>query len=137
MSIQSIYVDPEQAVQNQQVEVWVSVGNNGETKGTKTVALYVNGAMEQSQTVGVGPGGGQNVLFLVSRAIPGTYTVSVEGREAQFTVLGMGPPQAAPAPPQASAGFGGGLGTGGVIAIIVIVVALVVGLLVILRREPA
>jgi len=137
ISIQSIYVDPEEGTQNWPFEVWVSVGNSGESRGTKTVSLYVNGALEQSQTVGVGGGGGENVLFTVSRAVPGTYTVSVEGREAQFTVLGMGPPQAAPAPPMASAGFGGGLGTGGVIAIIVIVVALVVGLIVILRREPA
>jgi hypothetical protein len=137
MNIQSIYVDPEEVVQNQVVEVWVSVGNSGGTRGTKTVSLYINGALEQSQTVGVGPGGGENVLFEVSRAVPGTYTVSVEGREAQFTVLGMGPPQAAPMPPQASAGFGGGLGTGGIIAIIVVVVALAIGLVVILRRGPA
>lgn len=135
MSIQNIYVDPEQAVQNQQVEVWVSIGNSGDTEGAKTVALYVNGAFVDSQTVSVGPGGGENVFFLVSRAVPGTYTVSIEGREAQFTVLGMGPPQSAPAPPMATAGLGGGLGTAGIIAIIVVVIALGVGLVVILRRE--
>ncbi len=135
ISIQSVFANPEQAVQNQIVEVWVSVGNSGDTEGTKTVALYVNGAWVASQTVSVGPGGGENVLFLVSRAVPGTYTASIEGRETQFTVLGMGPPQSAPAPPMAVAGLGGGLGTGGIIAIIVIVLALGIGLVVILRRE--
>jgi hypothetical protein len=135
MSIQSVFTNPEQAVQNQMIEVWVSVGNSGDTEGTKTVALYVNGAWVDSQTVSVGPGGGENVLFWVSRAVPGTYTASVEGRETQFTVLGMGPPQSAPAPPMAVAGLGGGLGTGGIIAIIVIVLAIGIGLVIILRRE--
>ncbi len=135
MNIQSIYVDPEQVIQNQQVEIWVSVGNSGESKGTKTVSLYVNGSFENSQTVGVGPGGGQNAVFYVSRTVPGTYTVSVEGRESQFTVLGLGPPQSAPAPPMAVTGMGGGLGTGGIIAIVVVVIALAVGVVVILRRE--
>ena len=69
------------------------------------------------------------------RAVPGTYTVSVEGREAQFTVLGMGPPQAAPAPPMASVGIGGALGTGGIIAIIVVIIALAIGLVIILKKQ--
>ena len=135
MSIQNVLTIPENGVQNQMFEVWVSVGNSGDTEGTKTVALYVNGAWVDSQTVSVGPGGGENVLFWVSRAVPGTYTASIEGREAQFTVLGTGPPQSAPAPPTAAAGLGGGLGTGGIIAIIVIVLAIGIGLVVILRRE--
>ena len=135
MSIQGICLNGEEFVQNQEIEATVSVGNSGGTKGSKTVALYVNGVLEASDSVTVGPGSGQNVLFLFSRAVPGTYTVSVEGREAQFTVLGMGPPQAAPAPPMAVAGLGGGLGTGGIVAIIVVIVALGIGLVVILRRE--
>ena len=134
MSIQNI--DCTKTVnQNGPVEVMVSVGNSGGTKGSKSVALYVDGIFESSQTVSVGPGGGENVLFELYRIVPGTYTVSVEGREAQFTVLGMGPPQAAPAPPMAAAGIGGGLGTAGIIAIIVVIVALAVGLVIILRRE--
>jgi len=136
MSIQNISVNGEEFVQTQEIEVTVSVGNSGGTEGSKTVALYVNGVYEDSQSVSVGPGSGQNVLFrVVGRAVPGTYTVSVEGREAQFTVLGMGPPQAAPAPPMAVAGVGGGLGTGGIVAIIVVIVALGIGLVFILRRE--
>jgi len=137
MSIQHISLSGEEFVQNQEIEATVSVGNSGGKKGSKTVALYVNGVLEASDSVTVGPGSGQNVLFRFSRAVPGTYTVSVEGREAQFTVLGMGPPQAAPAPPMAVAGLGGGLGTGGIVAIIVVIVALGIGLVVILRRESA
>jgi hypothetical protein len=135
MNIQSIWTDPAEVVQNQWVDVWISVGNSGGSKGTKSISLLVNGQLEQSQTVGVGPGGGENVLFQVRRAVPGTYTVSVEGREAQFTVLGMGPPQAAPAPPMASAGIGGALGTGGIIAIIVVIIALAIGLVIILKKQ--
>jgi len=41
MSIQNIYCDPEQATQNIQVEVWVSVGNSGGTKGTKSVGYML------------------------------------------------------------------------------------------------
>ena len=135
VSIQSIWADPVEGPQNMVVEVWVSVGNSGGERGTKSVALYINGVFESSQTISVGPGGGANALFLVNRNVPGTYTVSVEGRETEFTVVGMGPPQPAPAPPMAVAGFGGGLGTAGIIAIIVVIVALGVGLMVILRRE--
>jgi len=136
MSIQNISVNGEEFVQTQEIEVTVSVGNSGGTEGAKTVSLYINGVFEDSQSVTVGPGSGQNVLFrVVGRVVPGTYTVSVEGREAQFTVLGMGPPQSAPAPPMAVAGLGGGLGTAGMIAIIVVIVALGIGLVVILRRE--
>jgi hypothetical protein len=135
MNIQSIHVENPEVVQNEWVYIWISVGNSGGSKGTKSISLLVNGQLEQSQTVGVGPGGGENVLFQVRRAVPGTYTVSVEGREAQFTVLGMGPPQAAPAPPMASAGIGGALGTGGIIAIIVVIIALAIGLVIILKKQ--
>ncbi len=135
MSIQSLFIDPVEGPQNWPFEVFVNIGNSGGSEGAKTVSIYVNGVWEGSQSVTVGPGSGQNVLFLVERAVPGTYTVSVEGRETQFTVLGMGPPQPAPAPPLAVAGFSGGLGTGGIVAIIVIVIAIGIGLVVLLRRE--
>ena len=57
---------------------------------------------------------------------PGTYRVSLEGEEGQFTVVA----------PEATTFFPGGLGTGGIIAIIVIVIVLIVAIVfVFLRRE--
>ena len=85
------------------------------------MTLYINGNAEQSQAVTVSPGSTQNVVFTVTRATPGTYNVLVEGQSGQFAVRST------------SIFGGGGLGTGGIIAIIVVVLALIVGLIFVTR----
>jgi PKD repeat protein len=117
-------ISPEQVMPNQQVEISINIGNDGGSVGTRNVALYINGVLEDSQTVTVSPGSSQLVVFIVTRAEPGTYQVLLEGNEGQFTVLG-----------RADGQWAGPLGTGGIIAIVVFVIALVLGLVFILRRE--
>lgn len=119
-----LLISPEQVVPNQQVEISINIGNNGGSVGIRSVALYINGILEDSQTVTVSPGSSQLVVFTVTRAEPGTYQVLLEGNEGQFTVLG-----------RADGHWAGPLGTGGIIAIVVFVIALVLGLVFILRRE--
>jgi PKD repeat protein len=126
-NLKAVYflISPEQVMPNQQVKISINIGNDGGTVGTRSVALYINGVLEDSQTVTVSPGSSQLVVFTVTKAEPGTYQVLLEGNEGQFTVLG-----------RAAAGhWAGPLGTGGIIAIVVFVIALVLGLVFILRRE--
>jgi len=131
-----LYISPEQIVPSQWVEISANIYNRGGTKATHTVALYINGYLAQSQTVGVSPGGTELVVFRVRADSeflggiytgPGEYIANVEGMVGQFFVLA--PAAAAPA------AFGGPLGTGGIIAIVVIVIVLIVGLVFGLRRE--
>jgi hypothetical protein len=118
-------ISPEYVMPNQQVKISINIGNDGGTEGTRSVALYINGDLEDSQTVTVSPGSSKRVVFTVTRAKPGTYQVLLEGNEGQFTVLGT-----------AGAGnWAGPLGTGGIIAIVVFVIALVIGLVFVFRRE--
>jgi len=117
-------VTPPQASPNQAVEVSINVANTGEERGSRAVILYVNGNAEQSQTVTVAPGSSQNVVFTVTRATPGTYSVLVEGQRGQFAVRST------------SVFGGGGLGTGGIIAIVVVLLALIVGVILVMRGAP-
>lgn len=119
-----LFISPEQVAPNQEVEISINIGNDGGTAGTHSVALYINGNLEDSQTVSVSPGSAKNVVFRATKSEPGTYQVLLEGNEGQFTVTGT-----------ADSHWGGPLGTGGIIAIVVFVVALVLGLFFILRRE--
>jgi len=131
-----LYISPEQIVPSQWVEISANIYNRGGTKATHTVALYINGYLAQSQAVGVSPGGTELVVFRVRADSeflggiytgPGEYIANVEGMEGQFFVLA--PAVAAPA------GFGGPLGTAGIIAIVVVVIVLIVGLVFGLKRE--
>ena len=123
-----LHISPEQVLPNQQVEISINIANHGEEKGGHTVALYINGQLEDSRTIGVSPDACQNVAFVVSKAIPGTYQVSLEGQEGQFTVL---------APPTAtypSSGLGSGLGTGGIMTIVVVALVLIAAIVFLVAR---
>jgi hypothetical protein len=125
-------ISPEQVLPDQQVEISINIANHGGETGSHSVVLYINGNVEKSSIVGVSPGATQRVVFTVSRTLPGTYKVSVEGQEGQFTVVAG----EAAAQPGIFGIFGtGGLGTGGIIAIIVVVIVLALGLVFGLRRE--
>jgi len=135
----NLFINPEQVVHNQWLDISANIYNKGETKGTRTVALVINGYLADSQSVGVSPGASQTVVFRIRADSEflggiytgaGTYNVNVEGMEGQFFVLAE--PEA-PAP--TAAGIGGPLGTGGIIAIVVIVILLIGGLMFVLRKE--
>ncbi len=132
MSVSYLDIAPTQVHLNQVVRISANVCNQGEEDGTKTATLMVNGHAEQSQTVGVSGGSCKLVVFMVSKALPGTYQVSVDGMQGQFSVLG--PPRlvlADTAPPQQDTG----LGTAGILAIVVVGIVLVIALVLILKKE--
>ncbi len=114
-------ISPRQVSPNQPVSISIYIENQADTPDSHIVQLYINDNLESSQTVDIPPYSIKNVVFTVAKETPGTYTVSLEGQSEQFAVVG------APTP-------GGGLGTGGIVAIIVAAVALIVAIAIISRK---
>ena len=121
-SVSNLYISPEQAQPNQQVEISVNIGNIGGATGTYSAALYINGQLENSETVSVGAGSTHEVVFTVTRAEAGTYEVSFAGLQGQFSVV-------------STSVLGTGLGTGGIVAIIVVAIVLIAAVVYLLRRR--
>lgn len=124
-STSNLHISPQQVEPDQQVNISISIANNGGTTGSRTVLLYINGKLEDSRTVRISAGSLQTVVFTVIRATPGTYEVLVEGLRGQFTVVAPAAPTPSPS----------GLGTGTIIAIVVVVVAVIVFLVVRRKRS--
>ncbi len=125
MSVRYLSVSPQQTSANQPVTISTNVVNTGDEAGNYNVALKINGQVEQSKTVSVGPQGTQPVKLTVTKAQPGTYTVDIGGQKGSFVVLGAGGTAGAPV-------------SGGLIAILimgVLILATVVVLLI--SRRPA
>ncbi len=129
MLVSYLNIDPQQVLPGQEVVVSANVCNGGEEDGTKTASLAVNGVAEQSQTVGVSGGSCQQVSFRLSRAVPGTYQVSIDGMVGQFSVLAPRTVTNAVAPQQ-----GTGLGAAGIAAIVAVAVALIIALVVLFKK---
>jgi len=89
-SIQFLNISPQQASANQPVTITTNVVNTGDEAGNYNVTLKINGQLEQSRMVGVGPHGTQPVKFTVTKAQPGTYDVDILGKTGSFTILGSG-----------------------------------------------
>ena len=119
-------VSPQQVLPGQEVEISINIANHGGESGSHNVALFINGYVEQSQTVSVSPGSARLVVFRISKTVPGTYQVSMEGAQGQFTVLDISESTAQPA-------TSGGLGTAGIVTIVIIVLALIVAIVFIFR----
>ena len=133
-SVLACYLDVPvvEALPGQQFDISVNLCNRGGEKATKSVDLLINGHQEQSQTVGLGPGACQTVVFRVFKTVPGTYEVSIMGQVGYFTIMPLYPGYVVrEAPPQQA----GGIGTAGIVTIVIVLIVLGVGLVLILRRE--
>jgi sugar lactone lactonase YvrE len=90
MSLLYLSVNPQQAAANQPVTISTNVVNTGDDAGNLNIALKINGQVEQTRMVSVGPQGTQPVKFTVAKAQPGTYTIDIGGQKGSFTILGTG-----------------------------------------------
>jgi hypothetical protein len=90
MSVQYMNINPQQVYANQPVTISTYVVNTGDAAGSLNVALKINGQVEQTKPVSVGPQGTQPVKFAVTKAQSGTYTVDIGGQQGSFTILGAG-----------------------------------------------
>ena len=125
MSVQYVSVNPQQTIANQPVTIITNVVNTGDEAGNLNIALKINGLVEQSRMVSVGPRGTQPVKFTIAKAQPGTYTVDILGEQGSFTVLGAGGTAGAPI-------------NSGLIALLIMgVLVLATVVILILTRKPA
>jgi hypothetical protein len=123
MSLQYLSVNPQQTSAGQAVTVTTNVVNTGDEAGNYSVALKINGQVEQSRVVSVGAQGTQPVKFTVTKSQPGTYTVTIDDQKTSFTVLG------------ASSSGATGSKTGALIALALIGVLIITTLVVLLLRR--
>jgi len=130
MSVSNLFVDPVQVLPNQEVVISANVCNGGEESGSRTATLLVSGEAVESQTVGVSGGACKQVTFRVARSVPGTYQVSVDGMQGQFSVLAPRTVTNTVASQQDV-----GLGTAGIVAIIAVLVVLVIALVVVFKKD--
>jgi hypothetical protein len=90
VSLQYLSIYPKQATADQPVTITTNVVNTGDQAGSLNVALKINGQVEQTRMVSVGPQATQPVKFTVSRSQPGTYSIDVGGQKGSFTINGTG-----------------------------------------------
>jgi hypothetical protein len=124
MSVKYLSVSPQQTTANQPVTILTNVVNAGDEGGNLYVALKINGQVEQSRMVSVGPQGTQPVKFTVTKAQPGTYSIDIGGQRGSFIVSGAGS--------RPSAGMGEGLLF---VAAMAVTAILVILLIIISRRR--
>jgi hypothetical protein len=86
-TISSLDVTPERVPPGQPVTVSAQVTNTGDSEGSYTVNLTVNGQVEQTKTVPLAPEAMGTVTFTVTKEAPGSYTVSIGDLSKEFTVV--------------------------------------------------
>ena len=132
MVVAYLDISPQEVVQGQELEISINMCNRGGDKGSRNVALMINGHSEQSQTVVVSPGSCQTVVFRTFKTVPGSYEVWVEGATGSFSVMPLYPGYVVrEAPPAESRG----IGTAGIVTIVIVLIVLGVGLVLILKKE--
>jgi hypothetical protein len=89
-SVQYLSINPHQAAANQPITITTNAVNNGDEAGNVNVTLKINGQIEQTRMVSVGPRATQPVKFTITKAESGTYDVDVGGQTGSFTILGAG-----------------------------------------------
>jgi hypothetical protein len=124
MSVQYVSVNPQQAVANQPVTITTNVVNTGDTAGNYNVDLKINGQVEESRMISVGPQASQPVKFTVTRDQPGTYTVDIVDKSSSFTIVGGN-----------ATGGTSGQNTTGLIVLVLIGVLVVATVVVLLLRR--
>jgi hypothetical protein len=120
----NLLVAPVDVISGQQVKISIEAANNGGTTGERTAVLYINGVVEDSRTVRVGPGLTQDVSFLLNKIKSGVYNVAVEGLAGKFTVK-------AASTPITTSGFN----TGIIIAIVAFIAVLALAFIFIKKRR--
>ena len=90
LSLKYLNVNPQQAHPNQPVTILTNVVNRGGMAGSTNVILKINGQVEHTRTVTVGPYVAHPVRFTVYRSQPGSYAIEIGGQKGNFTIVGSG-----------------------------------------------
>jgi len=104
-SLSALTVQPAEANPGELVTITVEVANTGGTAGSYTVVLQLNGMKETEKSVTVAAGSSEIVTFSVTREVAGSYSVTVDGLSASFTVAAPLPPPPSPEKEEAEEGI--------------------------------
>ncbi len=88
VSVQYLSVNPQQTIANQPVTITTNVVNIGDQGSNYNVILKINGQVEQTKMVAVGPQASQPVKFTVTRSQPGKYSVDINDKAGSFSIAG-------------------------------------------------
>lgn len=86
----NLTVEPSSALAGQPVTVSADVTNSGDTEGTHTIILLVNGAEESRQNITLAAGAGQTVTFNLAKDAAGEYEIEVAGLKGELAVVDFG-----------------------------------------------
>lgn len=87
-NLQYLSVRPQQAYAAQPVTISTNVVNTGGETGNYNAVLKINGQVNQSRMVSVGPGSAYPIKFTVTESKPGTYTIDIGGKQSSFIIIG-------------------------------------------------
>ncbi len=79
-------VSPSSVEVGESVNIGVTVTNTGGSEGSYTATLGVTGEADRSTTVTLAAGDSERVVFVVTKADPGSYSVSLDGFADDFMV---------------------------------------------------
>ena len=85
-TITDLTVTPAEVEIGNEVAISATVTNIGEAEGSYTVALQIDGAVEETETLMLAGGTSRKVEFRIAREYPGNYTVKVGQLTSEFTV---------------------------------------------------
>jgi len=84
--VDSLKIYPATASVNQSVDILVNVTNTGGTSGEYTATLKLNNTVKEEKKVTVDGGSTREVVFTVTGAAAGNYSVDVNGLTGAFTI---------------------------------------------------
>ena len=94
-----LIVSPPEVNTGETVSINVLVTNIGETAGSYTVTLEINGEIEATEEITLSAGASETVTFTTARDEAGSYLVDINGITGSFAVAEESPPPPPPAPP--------------------------------------
>ncbi len=94
-SVSGFSVSPREADRGDVVTVSAAVANTGDLAGDKVLSLKIDGEEVRQRYISLDGGASRDIDFILTAGGPGTYTLSLEGSQAMFTVREDPPPPAA------------------------------------------
>ncbi len=125
ISLQYLSVNPKQTTANQPVTITTNVVNTGDQSGNLNVTLKINGQVEETRMVSVGPQASQPIKFTVAKSQPGTYSIDIGGQTGSFTI------------PDSQSNKGAPVNTGMIIFLVMAVLVIAAVMVLLLSRRSA
>lgn len=85
--VADLHIDPVEVAPGQSSTVTVEVSNIGETAGTYTAVLTINGVERERKDVSIAPAATEVVTFELTEATSGKYDIAIESLERTLTVF--------------------------------------------------